>query len=64
MTIQGVSVRATRNPRLKFRSAVEFPTRSAERRRLGTLNQEPPRNTRFEQSPPCVHGLPSDDAPS
>ena len=40
-----LSVRATRNPLLLFRFPVVFLLRFAERRFLGLLFQEPPRNT-------------------
>ena len=60
---QGVSVRATRNPRLMSRRPVVFLKRLAERRILGPLSQEPPRSTRWSQSPD-PHALPSLGAPA
>ena len=62
MKIQGVSVRAIRNPALPLRFPVPFLTRLAARRFLGLSFQEPPRNTRHLQSP-VSHALPSAGAP-
>ena len=59
---QGGSVRATRKPRWSHRKRVSSPIRAAERRSLGGAYQEPPRSTRFAQSPD-VHALPSTGAP-
>ena len=59
--IQGVSVRATRKPTWRPPPGKCLP-RDAERRVLGWLFQEPPRVTRFSQSP-CVHAEPSVGAP-
>ena len=61
--IQGVSVRATRNPMRLPRMPVELPPRSAARRSPGSSNQEPPRKTRTEQSP-LSQALPSAGAPA
>ena len=61
--IQGVSVRATRNPSLLIRNPEELPKRPAERRNHGSRYQEPPRNTRRPQSP-LRHALPSEGAPA
>ena len=61
VTIQGVSVRATRNPTLWLRSPAVSPKRSAERRSPGMRSQEPPRTTR--QSQFHSHALPSFGAP-
>ena len=55
-------VRATRNPKLLLRLPAEYLTRTAERRPLGKPPQEPPRNTRPEQSPDR-QALPSGGAP-
>ena len=63
VTIQGVSVRATRNPTRPSRLPVVYVTRSAARRNLESLTQEPPRITRREQFPPS-HALPSTGAPA
>ena len=60
--IQGITVRATRNPILRYRYPVEYPLRNAERRYLRLLFQEPPRKTRRAQSPLC-HAIPSAGAP-
>ena len=62
LKIQGVIVRATRNPLRSPRSAEVSQPRFAERRFLGSLNQDPPRKTRREQSPRC-HADPSAEAP-
>jgi len=65
LKIQGVErVRARRNPTLTFRVPAPPPSRFAERRIPGSLPQEPPRRTRREHSPPCVHALPSLGAPA
>ena len=63
VTIQGVSVRATRNPRKLIRLPVTSRLRLAERRYHGSLNQEPPRSTRAAQFPDS-HALPSVGAPA
>ena len=55
-------VRATRNPSTLNRNPAEILPRIAERRYLGPLPQEPPRNTRWEQSP-VRQALPSAGAP-
>ena len=59
--IQGVSVRATRNPKPPPRLPEVFLSRWAERSFRGLLFQEPPRSTR---QPPDSHALPSVGAPS
>ena len=46
-----MSVRATRNPLLKWRLPEAYQLRYAARRFLGWAYQEPPRKTRNEQSP-------------
>ena len=51
-------VRATRNPNEESRAPVESQPRFAERSSGGAKFQEPPRNTRWEQSPD-LHALPS-----
>ena len=51
LKIQGVIVRATRNPMMRLRKVEAILKRSAERRSLGKLTQDPPRKTRWEQSP-------------
>ena len=56
--IHGASVRTTRKPMLTSRRPVTYLPRTAERRILGTLTQEPPRKTRAEQFP-LSHALPS-----
>ena len=62
VTIHGVSVRATRNPKLTLRMPVTYLWRLADRRFLGLSTQEPPRNTRRPQFP-LVQALPSLGAP-
>ena len=61
---QGVSVRATRKPKVTTRFPTLYPRRMAERRNHGMLLHEPPRNTRCPQSPPATQALPSDGAPA
>ena len=58
------SVLATRKPAILNRFPAGNQLRSAERRNLGLLPHEPPRNTRRPQSPPLVHALPSLGAPA
>ena len=62
LKIQGVIVRATRNPISSPRLEVPSLLRTAERRNQGLLYQEPPRKTRWEQSP-LSHADPSTGAP-
>ena len=62
--IQGISVRATRNPSKLIRTRNASLKRNAERRSHGLLYQEPPRSTRRTQSPPVTQALPSGGAPS
>src|ERR1700738_349066 len=60
---QGASVRPTRKPRSLYRTSVVSLPRLAERRRCGSLTQEPPRTTRRPQSP-SVRAEPSAGEPS
>ena len=62
LKIQGVTVRATRNPSRMNRTVAGPLKRYAERRSLGLLSKDPPRNTRREQSP-LSQAEPSDGAP-
>ena len=52
--IQGVSVRATRNPRSSPRASESPVRRRSERRSLGLLYHEPPRKMRTPILPPPV----------
>ena len=54
---------ATRNPRLVARNLSSPPQRYEELTNSSGFSHEPPRNTRFPQSPPSVHALPSCGAP-
>ena len=62
LKIQGIIVRATRNPMRSIRFAVVPLRRLAERRYLGLKIQDPPRKTRREQSP-LSHAEPFVGAP-
>src|SRR5262249_7456318 len=57
--IQGVSVRPTRKPKASPRATEVLLSRMAERRKSGSLSQDPPRTTRVLQLPPAVHAEPS-----
>ena len=61
--VQGVNVRAIRNPLPPSRPPVASLLRLAERRLPGPLTQEPPRSTRRLQSPD-PHAPPSVGAPA
>ena len=49
---------------MKMRKPVEYLSRFAARRYPGSLNQEPPRKTRFAHSPRRSQAPPSEGAPA
>lgn len=53
----------TRKPYSSSRRPGAAPTRVAERRRMASLNHEPPRITRYSESFPLNHAEPSVGAP-
>ena len=61
--IHGLSVLAARKPMSMFRTSAVIPIRFPERRLHALTYQEPPRKTRFAQSPRC-QALPSVGVPA